>query len=174
MVHTQESAGYCILVVNALIQHQGGVGLLYRPSDHFHVEAHQVHAPNITSCQMALGGGRYCLLWGVNLPPTTTQLYSTLLQPSASTPMRPRCWWKETLTLIWTNHRYTHTTSKSRPTFWWWACRTCWVISYRDADHGRGMKGPGECFSREEKSDPGQATSCVQTSVCSGIYLSGI
>ena len=57
-VHTPESARYCIIASDTLIQHQGGVALLYRPLERFQVKENQVHVLNIVSCNMASRGKR--------------------------------------------------------------------------------------------------------------------
>ena len=81
-VHMLESSGYCILAVDAPIQHRGGVAVLYYPSYFFQVEAYQVHGPNIDIFHLE-SGGQIWLFVGCYLAPDNTLTIERIVEATS-------------------------------------------------------------------------------------------
>ena len=85
-----------------------------------------------------------------------------------------RCWFLETATLTWLNHRDTPAARKLRPLFCQWDWRTCQPLYSYSAEHGSKTEGPGACLYGKYNSYPRRTKSWIHTVIYSITYPHGI
>ena len=61
-IYTRASSGYTFISMDAMSAHSIGVAIFYLTTDHFLVEAFQVHGVNIVSFQMTSRDRRWYIL----------------------------------------------------------------------------------------------------------------
>ena len=61
-IYTRESAGYRVVVTDALRRYRGRVALFYRPSPLFEVEAVREYGPNVFNFEVAMGARRWYII----------------------------------------------------------------------------------------------------------------
>jgi hypothetical protein len=69
--YTRKAFGYEAIATKAISMFQGGIALVYRPSEFWTIEAVRVYSPNVISYQLVTGNRRFACV-GAYIPPADT------------------------------------------------------------------------------------------------------